>query len=171
MITKRILRALMITAVASISISGAEAQQPHGEGLLKLSQKKDVVGSWLDTVTVAGGPTFASLSTYTEDGGWVSHDQGSVITEPPFPHVFSAGHGVWVRRGRRTFSQTALQLISDLKGDLLFVNRIRQTLTLNQSGDAYSAIWTAEFTDPAGNLIASFEGTTDGRRIKVEPLR
>jgi hypothetical protein len=133
-------------------------------------RKAAVVGSWLDTVAVAGGPTFKSLSTYAADGSWVSSDQGSVITEPPFPHVFSAGHGVWVHLGGRAFSLTALQLISDLKGDLLFTNKIRQTVTLDASGDAYSAVWRSEFRDPAGNLVFSFEGTTEGRRIKPEPL-
>jgi hypothetical protein len=212
MITRRIVKSFMITAMMIISTSVAEAQRINREALQKLSQggepspaataqapmsernlemdpaaegeessqgvlleisakkAKAIVGSWLDTVTVAGGQTFKSLSTYAEDGGVVFNDQGTVITEPPFPHVFSAGHGVWVHLGGRTFSQTAFQLISDLKGDLLFVNRLRQTLTLNESGDGYRVVWKAAFTDPSGNLITSFQGTTEGLRIKAEPL-
>jgi hypothetical protein len=148
------------------------AQEASQSGLLDIlaRQKKAIAGSWLDTVTVAGGATFKSLSTFTEDGGVIFTDQGDVITEPPSPHVFSAGQGVWVHQGGRTFGQTTLQLVSDLKGNLLGVFKLRATITLNESSDAYSAVWKAAFTNPAGNLIASFEGTIEGQRIKSEPL-
>ena len=149
--------------------AGQERSPAASVGIL--AGQKAIVGSWLDTVTVTGGQTFKSLSTYADDGGCVFNDQGSVVTEETFPHVFSAGHGVWVHRRGRTFSQTALQLISDLNGGLLFRNKIRSTLTLDESRDAYHAVWEAEFTDPDGNVSAFFEGTIEGRRIKVEPRR
>lgn len=149
--------------------AGQEASQGGSHDIVA-SHQKAIVGSWLDTVSVTGGPTFDSLSTYTRDGGWVFSDQGSVITDPSFPHVFSAGHGVWVHQGGRKFRQTARQLISDLNGGLLARLKLRETLTLDASGDAYRTVWKAEFTDPAGNLIASFEGTRTGQRIKIEPL-
>ena len=72
---------------------------------------------------MSGGPTFKSLATYTADGAFVSHDQGSVVTDPLFPHVFSASHGVWVHQGNRTFTATFLQLISDLNGALVRQHR------------------------------------------------
>lgn len=149
-----------------------EDSQASQGGLLDILArlKKAIAGSWLDTVTVAGGPTFKSLSTFTQDGGVMFTDQGDVITEPPNPHVFSAGQGVWVHQGGRTFGQTTLQLVSDLKGNLLGVLKLQATITLNQSGDAYSAVWKATFTNPAGNPIASFQGTIEGQRIKAEPL-
>ncbi len=111
MITKRIFRALTITATMIISSTIGDAQRINREGLHKLyegskaspaatmqapalesnvtmepeaaqeppqgvllnisaqsKKAKAIVGSWLETVTVAGGPTFKSLSTYTEDG-------------------------------------------------------------------------------------------------------
>ena len=152
----------------------APTQEASQAGLLNIAAQSKkanaIVGSWLDTVTVTGGPTFKSLSTFTEGGCWIFTDQGDVITESDFPHVYSAGQGVWVHQGGRTFSQTAVQLLSDLKGDLLGINKVRQTLTLNESGDAYSVVWKADFIDPAGNLIGSVEGTIESRRIKDEPL-
>lgn len=154
--------------------SAAAMREVSQSGLINVAAQSKkasaIVGSWLDSVTVNDGPTFKSLSTYTEDGAWIFNDQGSVITDPTFPHVFSAGQGVWVHQGGRTFSQTALQFLSDLSGDLLGINRVRQTLTLNESGDAYSLIWKSEFSDPDGNLVFSAEGTIEGRRIKAEPL-
>ena len=182
MATKRIVRAafiagLMVTVPAIAQAQKAAempdlaAAQQAGQGsLVDRSTRHNgaIVGSWLETVNVSGGPTFKSLTTYTSDGAFISHDQGSVITDPAFPHVFSSGHGVWAHEGGRTFTTTFLQLISDLNGDLLYVNTVRQTATLSKSGDAYRAVWTAEFADPAGTPIVSFQGTSDGRRIKAK---
>jgi hypothetical protein len=143
-------------------------------GLLNITAQskkaKAIVGSWLDTVTVTDGPTFKSLSTYVEDGGWMFNDQGSVVTDPTFPHVFSTGQGVWTHQGGRTFRQAALQLLSDLGGELLGINRVTQTLVLNESGDAYSVTWKSDFIDPDGNLVVTVEGTIEGRRISAASL-
>ena len=184
MATKRIYRAAFVTGLMIIAPTIAQAQknvempqtvaaqETSQSGFLDLSTRNNstVVGSWLETVTVSGGPTFKSLVTYTADGAFVSHDQGSVVTDPLFPHVYSASHGVWVHQGNRTFTTTFLQLISDLNGALLYVNSVRETVTLSKARDAYRVVWMAEFTDPAGNPIASFEGTSEGQRIKARPL-
>jgi hypothetical protein len=164
MTAKRALQALLfITLVGVTSTPFAAAEPPSRPAPRKLA----VVGSWLETVSVNGGPTFKSLSTYGADGTWVSHDQGSVITEGPFPHIFSAGHGVWAYQGGRTYTHTSLQLISDLKGDLLFVNTLRQVITLSADASSYRTTWVAEFTDPSGNVVNRFEGTVTARRITV----
>ena len=208
MVTKRVRRALMITALMVSATPIAEAQRVNLDALRVLAEgggfdpratappfesggalepaeegqdrspagsvgivagHKAIVGSWLDTVTVTGGQTFKSLSTYADDGGCVFNDQGSVITEETFPHVFSAGHGVWVHRRGRTLQPDGAPVDLRLNGGLLFRNKIRSTLTLDESRDAYHAVWEAEFTDPDGNVSAFFEGTIEGRRIKVDP--
>jgi hypothetical protein len=214
MCTKRIFRALMITATVIISSIIVDAQRINREALHKLSHRGEagsivtgqapafqsnhtiervspaqeasqagllnisahakkanaIVGTWLDTVIVTDGPTFKALSTYTEGGLWVFTNQGDIVTESDFPHVFSVGQGVWAYQGGRTFSQTGLQLLSDLKGDLVALSKVRQTLTLNEAGDAYSVVWTIDFIDPAGHLVGTVDGTIESQRIKDEPL-
>lgn len=184
MTTTSIVQAALISSVMIIAPTIAQAQKngevPHAAAAQEASQEGfaalstgntgTIVGSWLETVAVTGGPTFKSLATFTADGAFVGHDQGSVVTDPVFPHVFSASHGVWAHQGGRTFTATFQQLISDLNGGLLYVNTVRETVTLGKSRDAYRAVWVAEFTDPAGNPIASFTGTSDGQRIKARPL-
>jgi hypothetical protein len=184
MATKRIYQAALITGLMVIAPTMSQAQtaadmqntaaaQAAGAGGFVDRSTRDhstIVGSWLETVTVAGGPTFKSLATFTNDGGFVSHDQGSVVTDPPFPHVFSGSHGVWSHQGGRAFTATFVQLISDLSGALLYVNTVQESVTLSKSRDAYRVAWKADFTDPDGNPIVSFEGTSDGRRIKAAPL-
>ncbi len=159
-------------AAVELSEAAQDASQTNLGGLLDIlaRQKKALAGSWLLTVSVTGGQSFKSLSTFTEDGNVIFTDQGDVITEPPNIHVFSAGQGTWTHQGGCSFSQTTLQLVSDLRGNLLGALKLRATLTLNPSRDAYSGVWKATFTNPAGNPIASFEGTIDAQRIKSEPL-
>lgn len=165
MATNRICQAAFITGFMLIAPIIAHAQKTADTR--HKAAAPTIVGSWLETVNVAGGPTFKSLATFTGDGAFVSHDQGSVVTDPLFPHVYSAGHGVWVQEGGRAFTATFVQLISDLSGTLLYVNTVRESVTLSKSRDAYRAVWIAEFSDPDGNPIVSFEGTSDGRRIKA----
>ena len=183
MSTKAVFHASLIAGLMIISPTIGEARHDNaakpqetqagqrGAPDVSTRNRTALVGSWLETVSVSGGPTFKSLVTYTEDGAVVGSDQGSVITEPSFPHVFSANHGVWVHQDGRSFTATFLQLISDLNGNLLYLNKVRETVTLSKSRDAYRVVWKADFTDPAGNPVVSFEGTSEGRRIKAEPLQ
>jgi hypothetical protein len=67
-------------------------------------------------------------------------------------------------------SATAVGLVSSFDGRLLFVITINQRITLNQSRDAYKSVMRAEFRDPSGNPVFALEGTTEARRIDVEPL-
>ena len=129
-----------------------------------------LVGSWVETVVVTGGPTFKSLVTYARDGARISSDQGSVITEPPFPHQFSDGHGPWTHRSGRVFTSTFQQIVSDLNGGLLFVNTVRETITVSPSRNSYQSVWRAEFVDANGVVAAAFEGTSEAQRIPLEPL-
>lgn len=136
--------------------------------------RKALAGSWLMTVTMAGGPTFKSLVTFAQDGSLLSYDQGSVLLSDSFSRVFSAGHGVWEHQARRNFSTTTVQLISGVQGagvaDLIALLTTRATLTLDASHDRLFGVLSAVFTDPAGNLLNSFDGTIEGDRIKSEPL-
>ena len=129
-----------------------------------------LVGSWSETTTLLGGPSFEGLITFDAAGGMVSSYQGSVTTNGPAPASFTAAHGRWVLERGRTFSTTSLQLMSGFDGQLVFVNKLRQRITLNRAGDAYKSVVRAEFYDPLGTLLLVFEGTTEGRRIGIERL-
>src|SRR5688572_30389842 len=82
-------------------------------------------------------------------GALVSSYQGSVITGGPLPSSYTASHGQWVHDGGRRYSTTSNQLVSDLAGNLLFVNKLRQQITLSRSNDTYRSVVKAEFYDPS----------------------
>lgn len=130
-----------------------------------------ITGSWLETYTPAGGSPFKAVNTYGEDGVWISSAQGAVVTGPPFPASFTPAQGQWTHRGGRTFSTTAVSIGSDVTdGHLLFLLKVRQTVTLNRRGTAYRSVFKTEAFDPDGNLLFAIEGTSEARRISVEPL-
>lgn len=131
-----------------------------------------ITGSWMVTVTPAGGSPFSALETYGEGGALVANTQGGVIMGPfPFPASYTTLHGQWTYQGGRTFSATMVQIGSDLNdGHVLLAIKVRQTVTLSKSGNAYRAVFKAEFSDPAGSVFFVLEGTSEARRIVVEPL-
>jgi hypothetical protein len=150
-----------VTAVGGATDSQGDDSLRSGEPIL---------GSWVETTTIPGGPSFSGLVTFDGAGTLVSSYQGNVNTAGPLATAFTAGHGRWVREGARSYSTTAIQLVSDLAGNLLFVNKLRQRITLNRSKDRYRSEVRAEFHDPAGTLLFVSEGTTEGMRVPIEPL-
>ena len=134
------------------------------------STKKILVGSWIETVTFAGGvmPPLKSLVNFSADGTVTVADQGNVNIAAG--QLFSAGMGAWVAQGERTFSWTVVELISDLNGNLQGTLKVRGTYTVDASGNSYSGVFLAEVKDTSDNLLFSIGGTNAGQRIVVEPL-
>jgi hypothetical protein len=164
--------AIAFLVLVSLTTVGRASQESQVDASLRNAEAiQAIVGSWAETTSVGGGPVFSGLVTFGGGGVLVSSYQGSVITGAPLPASYTPSHGQWVHEGGRTYSTTSLQLVSDLAGNLLFVNTLRQRITLNKSKDRYRSVVSAEFHDPAGNLVFAFEGTTEGRRIPVEPLQ
>jgi hypothetical protein len=169
--SKRSARVWIVTALMALTttVIGAADQDRGAEEPWRSGPT--ITGSWLETITPNGGSPFSALDTYGEDGVWISSAQGGVITGPPSPASFTPAQGQWTPRGGRTFSTTAVSLGSDLTdGHLLVVFKIRQTVTLNRSGNAYRSVFRYEILDPAGNLLFVLEGTSEAHRIGVEPL-
>ena len=173
--TNRSRRVWIVAAamVLTTTIVGSASQERAAEESERSGPA--ITGSWLETFTPAGGSQFTpfmALDTYGEDGVWIGSAQGAVVTGPfPVPSSYTPAHGQWTHRGGRTFSTTSVSLGSDLfDGHLLVFFKVRQTVTLNRRGDAYRSIVRFEISDPAGNLLFALDGTSEARRISVEPL-
>jgi hypothetical protein len=151
-----------------VLLSSAGLGADNGGNPLPL--KALLAGAWSETTTVAGGPTFQGVLTFEPRGGLIASYQGNVTTSGPAPIAFTAAHGQWVHEGGRTFSTTALQLVSGFDGQLVFVNKLRQRITVNRAGTRFTSVVRAEFYDPIGTLLFVSEGTTEGRRIGVDAL-
>ena len=167
---RSVVRGFVFAGAVIMSVAPAGAAGDRQQAELSQGGKAALAGSWIETTSIPGGSPFAGLQTFGADGSLVSSFQGSVILAGPSAGTYSSGHGRWVHERGRTFSSTSLQLVSGFDGILLFVNTIKQRITLNESRDAYASVVRAEFTDASGNLLFVLEGTTTARRIDVEPL-
>jgi hypothetical protein len=124
-------------------------------------------GSWLYTVTIPGY-TFQGVETYGAGGGYTEADQ---LSFSPFA-VASAGHGVWQSTGRSKFVLTYLNLTFDgfLTGKPTGTLKVRQTTTIDKTGNSYSGSGDYTYYDTNGNPIPSISGTftITAQRISVQ---
>jgi hypothetical protein len=138
------------------------AHREHSEGLL---------GSWsiqvsLDPNTVPPGtpPTFTALVTFSAGGGYMASNTGPGAGGPP-------GQGNWVRISDGKFAATQLRLGFDTAHHFTGVNKIRESITLNEQTDELTVIDQADIFLPDGTLLPIHPVATGvGTRIAIEPL-
>jgi hypothetical protein len=163
----RLATTALATALVVATTTLASAQGNAGA-----TNKKALVGSWLETVTFppdSGRPPLKSLGSFHSDGTMVCSDQGAVTTttEPP-PSVFTSCHGVWTHLEKRKFAYTSFELISDLGGNLVGYLKVRGIYTMSRSGNEYTGTSLAQILDTDGHVVFAVEVTNAGQRILVE---
>jgi TAT (twin-arginine translocation) pathway signal sequence len=138
-------------------------------------------GSWIATVTIAGAgapPPFQALRTYASGGGYVETSSNSHNPQAPD----GPAHGAWVSsraavgevdqpgNRARMFAVTFLAQRFDANGNMIGSIIVRESGTLDKTGDTYSGSGKFEIRDLQGNAIASGVATVQATRIKVEAL-
>jgi hypothetical protein len=120
------------------------------------SQPQGPEGSWLYIVKIPGY-TFQGLETYSAGGGYTEADQ---LSFNPLA-VASAGHGVWMMTGEKTFVLTYLNLTFDgfSTGNPTGKLKVRQTTKMDKSGNSYTGSGDYTYYDLDGNPIPSISGT------------
>jgi hypothetical protein len=164
MTTKRISFALVAATLMFILIAGLNSRSGVRAGG---DSAPSLEGSW-NVVVGPGSPTeFRALVTYAAGGGLMA-------TAPivPAPTRASTAHGTWERTGGHQFTYTFQALLYSPTGHFVGTLKVRETLTLDNSGDQYDGTSSVEVFDPFGNLVPAFSscgGTAHGTRINVEP--
>ena len=137
-------------------------------------------GSWFGTATATAVPLppLQTLLTFTSDGNVVEAHRpflpGSL--SPLGPLLLTAGHGAWVRTGRREFAVTTMLIYEGTSdnatyaGQVALIEKVRFKITLDPQRDSLSGTLVDELRDPAGNLVFSGPGTFAATRIVAEPL-
>ena len=127
-----------------------------------------IVGAWRVTVTIAGGPPFLNLSTFTSDG--------TVMTVFPSPSPAPEGApykqefhtpamGSWVDAGAGKISLIFESLAVDEAANPIGSHVIRATVEVTETG--WSGPFTLDILDPTGKTIGSVTGVATGARITV----
>ena len=155
-------------ALAGVALAtGVNARGVRAEAGQKME------GTWIVTVMPAAGGALRSMATYSPDGTYIS----SALPFAPAPpglgvarvHV-SPSFGEWYRIGDRTFAATFMTLVADEGGAFVAVQKVSNTITLDEGGNSLTSQFQATYTAPDGTVLFEFSGTTQASRIRVEPL-
>jgi hypothetical protein len=119
------------------------------------------VGAWLVTVKPAGAPPVQGFLIYAADGG--------LIWVPPGLRR-SVGVGTWVRTGERENSETFVVHDRDESFALTGRNKVQARVKLDETGNTFQAVYRSTLFDLSGNEVSATDGTSEGVRIRVEPL-
>ncbi|MGH2562047.1 MAG: hypothetical protein ACRDJH_23560 [Thermomicrobiales bacterium] len=132
-----------------------------------------LVGTWRVTATSEGLPPHRGLSTFGADGTVIIADVPSAPAEPGAPFaisLFSSGLGAWEDTGDGSAAYTYEQLVADEQGN--FLSRVTGTGTrqLSADGQSFTGTYSFRVADPAGEVIFTGSGTTEGTRLTIEPM-
>ena len=172
MIMKKIFLALIIAAMTTMAaFAQSDKNQTQADKTSVMSNvlnAGDLTGSWEGVVTAGPGgpPPFRVLMTFTGVGGFVGSGDGD-------NSVGSPQYGVWERIGSsnsRRFALTFLQLFYAPDASSRGSAKIRQTIFLSESGNAWPGPGTVDIFAPDGTLVFSGTATATATRIQSEPL-
>jgi hypothetical protein len=154
MTIKKTLAAFVVaTMLATLIIFTGTRSNASGGG----SSAPQLEGSWEITVMPDGGAPIVDIATFTSGGG--------IINSDPDPNL-STGHGTWVRTGGHQFASTFVHFLSD-QGVPVGTVKVRAVGQLDKTGDTMSASFQTDVII-GGNVVQSFCGTVQARRISVE---
>ena len=159
----------VLVALILLGVPTAAQAQNATESIAQLigSLSQGPEGSWLYTVTIPEY-TFQGIETYSVGGANTEADQ---LSFNPLA-VASAGHRAWKMTGARTFDLTYLNLTFDSfsSGNPTGTLEVRQTTTIDKSGNSYTGTGDYTYYDLAGNPIPNISGTftITAKRIVVE---
>jgi hypothetical protein len=127
-----------------------------------------IVGLWHVTFTSKNTPGIPDGAVI--DAGYATwHGDGTEIMNsgrPPITGSFCMG--VWEQVARSTFRLNHVALSWDASGmNLVGPASIREEVTVDQTGNAYTGTFTIDQFDNAGNTLAHVTGRVTGQRITV----
>ena len=127
-----------------------------------------IVGLWQVTFTSKNTPGIPDGAVI--DAGYATwHGDGTEIMNsgrPPITGSFCMG--VWEQVGRSTFRLNHVALSWDASGmNLVGPASIREEVTVDHTGNAYTGTFTIDQFDNAGNTLAHVTGRVTGQRITV----
>ena len=153
-----VLTVLMAVGGTQISVSG-QSDEGHEPSL---------VGVWVTQVTrrncETGEPIAATgriQLTFAEGGTFLETIGPSIIRSP--------GNGIWKREsGLNEYSYAVRFMRYDAAGSFIGSGVVRGTLTLDETGDHYTATATNDVLDVNGNVIGSGCATSVSTRFSTE---
>ncbi len=154
---------LVLVGGMQISVSGQE-----DKGQDDKRHKPSLVGVWLTQVTRRNCDTGEPIAatgriqfTFAKGGTLLETIGPSIIRSP--------GNGIWKREhGWNEYSYALRFMRYDAAGSFIGSGVVRATLTLDETGDHYTATATNDVLDVNGNVIGSGCATSVSTRFSME---
>lgn len=154
-------------------VPGSSARIQSGAASLKLAayngEASPIVGLWQFTFTSKGSAGIPD-GTVIDAGYTTWHSDGTELTNSGrAPLTGNFCMGVWVQTGRYTYMVNHYALSWDSTGNVfLGPANIRESITVDYSGTAYTGTFTLTQRDTHGNTTATVTGTIAATRITVD---
>jgi hypothetical protein len=147
---------LVLVGGRQISVSGQD-----DKGL-----EPSLVGVWLTQVTRRNCDTGEPIGATSQIQ--VTFAKGGTLLETIGPSIFrSPGNGIWKRgHGRNEYSSAQRFMRFDAAGSFIGSGVVRVALTLDETGNHYTATATNDVLDAAGNVISSGCATSVSTRFQ-----
>ncbi len=120
-----------------------------------------VVGTWQKANDAPGPGVNTAYATFHADGTYLEVD----------PNI-GVGLGVWQSTGEHTADLIAVyqDIDSDPAVTAAGTVMVRQSVTVDETGDAFTAPFTVEVRIPDGTVVFTAAYTARGTRLQVEPI-
>jgi len=147
---------LVLVGGPQISVSG-QSDEGHEPSL---------VGVWVTHVTRRNCETGEPIATSQSQ---LTFAKGGTLLETVGPSIFrSPGNGIWKRESGNEYSYALRFMRFDAAGSFTGSGVVRAALTLDETGDHYTATATNDVLDVNGNVIASGCATSVSTRFSME---
>jgi hypothetical protein len=157
------LRKFRITSIvmAGFAACGLMLSALHGQ---QTSLAAPVTGTWMQTITLEGQPSFQGLVTFNVDGTVTDTTQSDVMP----PDLASPGHGVWMNLNPGTVRFRTVKLLSlaGTAGVPAGTAVTTGTLTLHDSND-FQTTGVTVFYSTSGQPTLTVPFTTVGKRVTL----
>jgi hypothetical protein len=155
----------------TLDFSGKAASSLPGAALLRAAMTPDgeeerrnepvIVGLWSTTVSQGDKVLLRGFDAYHSD-----HTE--VLNEFHDPRTGNVCLGVWKQTGHRTYKLTHPAFLWDANGNWIGYRILRQTVTVDDTGNGFSGTWSVDRTDTNGNVLSHLDAEIVGTRITVD---
>ena len=113
-------------------------------------QEAPIVGLWDVTITQGEKVFLRGFDIFHSD-----HTE--VLNEFDDPRTGNVCLGVWKHAGQHTFKLKHPAFLWDANGNWIGYRILRETITVDASGNNFSGIWGVDITDTSGNLLSHID--------------
>ena len=155
---------IMTVVILMISVVPVTAQSVPSQSE---APERSLVGVWVTQVTRRNCDTGEPIATNRIQ---LTFAEGGTFLETIGPSIFrSPGNGIWKREhGWNEYSYALRFMRYDAAGSFIGSGVVRAALTLDETGDHYTATATNDVLDVNGNVIGSGCATSVSTRFPME---